>query len=69
MRVGVLAFAVLLLGIMRAHAADPWIGRWAEETKFCTKAGRIRQRDADDVHTHDGPLVRDVQYPINQEAK
>jgi len=29
----------LLLAATRAHAAEPWIGRWAEDVKYCTKAG------------------------------
>lgn len=39
MRVRALALAVLLLGITQARAAEPWIGRWAEERKFCTRPG------------------------------
>ena len=39
MRAGVLALAAVLLGIGQAQAVEPWIGRWAEETKFCTKPG------------------------------
>ena len=30
---------VLLLLAAPASAAEPWIGRWAEEAKFCTKPG------------------------------
>jgi hypothetical protein len=33
------ALAALLFGVTQAHAAEPWIGRWAEETKYCTRAG------------------------------
>ncbi len=39
MTVRATALAVLLLGVTQAHAAEPWIGRWAEETKYCTKPG------------------------------
>ena len=39
MKVRALTVIVLLLGITQAHAADPWIGRWAEETKYCTRSG------------------------------
>jgi hypothetical protein len=35
----VLAAVILSLGATSAFAAEPWIGRWAEETKFCTKPG------------------------------
>ena len=30
---------VLLLGAAPAFAAEPWLGRWAEEAKYCTKPG------------------------------
>ena len=39
MKVRALASAMLLLGITQAHAAEPWIGRWAEEAKYCTRPG------------------------------
>jgi len=38
-RVRALALILLLLGITQAHAAEPWIGRWAEETKYCIRPG------------------------------
>ena len=39
MRAHTLALAVLLLGITQAQATEPWIGRWAEERKYCTSPG------------------------------
>jgi hypothetical protein len=30
---------VLLLVAAPASAAEPWLGRWAEDTKYCTKPG------------------------------
>ena len=35
----VFAAVILSLGATPAFSADPWIGRWAEEAKFCTKPG------------------------------
>jgi hypothetical protein len=29
----------LLLAATSAHAAEPWIGRWAEDVKYCTTPG------------------------------
>jgi len=36
-----LSFGVIaiLAGVAPAIAAEPWIGRWAEEAKFCTRPG------------------------------
>jgi hypothetical protein len=34
-----LALAVLMLVATPALAAEPWIGRWARETKYCAKPG------------------------------
>lgn len=39
MRVRAFALAALLWDVTQARAAEPWIGRWAEETKYCTKPG------------------------------
>jgi hypothetical protein len=30
---------VFAIGVAPAFAAEPWIGRWAEEQKFCTRPG------------------------------
>jgi hypothetical protein len=30
----------LLLAATRAHAAEPWVGRWAEDARYCTRAGQ-----------------------------
>ena len=30
---------VLLLGAAPASAAEPWLGRWAEDATYCTKPG------------------------------
>jgi hypothetical protein len=38
-KVSALALAALLFGVTQAHSAESWIGRWAEETKFCTRPG------------------------------
>ena len=35
----VLTTVMLVLGATPAPAAEPWIGRWAEEVQYCTKPG------------------------------
>ena len=34
-----LATSLLVLNATFAFAAEPWIGRWAEETRFCARPG------------------------------
>ena len=33
------AFLLLLLAPAHLHAAEPWLGRWAEDAKYCAKPG------------------------------